>query len=579
MKRLINELIKNFKIMFRNWTSLSLLILAPIIFILLVGYAFTGDQISGVQIGVVAESGMDLSAISTSLSDFAEIHKYSSIEQCQVDLALQEMHICVQLEGMTLAKDSQKGSVVPASGAVVYYFDNSRRKLSTEIIQSIQEFFGLKAEEISIESAESIIQNIQDLIFFINERKSDFDVVRNESENIKIQLKERKQKLEDLRDEFMPEYLAVKDLQARLHAAAENLDNSIINISDEVSDVESRLQIVEDDLSVLDEFNETDLLDNVSISINSSLFDSMNQLHERLDRLLNFINSTRGDLSVLLYELDSLVSRIDSIKILLDEEIIRTDEYIKKIEVSVAKVDAAIAELDEQLAGLSMLEPGLAQKIVKPIIYDYDKLLKDRKNIQLAFPQLLVIVVMFLALLFSNIATLMEIHDKAYLRNLIAPVDNIIFFLGLFITEVIIVFMQILVLFVVAQTRLDIKIIEIFWPLSFITLLLIAVFVLVGMVFAFLFRTVQSSILVTIFSALIFFLFSSTLSLIEAMPAFAQYLSKHSPLVIGEFLVKQVQLFNNPLGAVYSKVLLLGMYVLVLFFLAVVLAKYRSART
>ncbi|MCX8147268.1 MAG: hypothetical protein N3D84_02275, partial [Candidatus Woesearchaeota archaeon] len=100
----------------------------------------------------------------------------------------------------------------------------------------------------------------------------------------------------------------------------------------------------------------------------------------------------------------------------------------------------------------------------------------------------------------------------------------------------------------------------------------------IGMIFAYLFRSTQSSVLVTTFSALIFFLFSNTLAPIEAMPPIAKFLSYHNPIVIGELLIKEVQLFNIPLILLASKIILLGAYVIILFISLLILAKIKNRR-
>ena len=50
------------------------------------------------------------------------------------------------------------------------------------------------------------------------------------------------------------------------------------------------------------------------------------------------------------------------------------------------------------------------------------------------------------------------------------------------------------------------------------------------------------------------------------------------PVVIGEFLVKEIQLFRMPLSLLTDKIMLLGAYIAVLFVVLLVLAKLKNKR-
>ncbi|MBU2634629.1 MAG: ABC transporter permease [Nanoarchaeota archaeon] len=562
IKKLLNEIIKNLKVMFRNKTSLSLLIIAPLIFILLVGYAFSNEDISGAKIGVISEEEIDLTPLSNNLKDYGVIIKYSTLEECQSDLILQKIHLCIGLENINLIEKSKIENFedIP-TGKVTFYYDNTRKKVSLGLIKTIKEIFGLTSEQISIETTETIIENIQSLVGFLNERKQEINEIKNESIQIKIQLIERKEKLEIIRDNFMPQYLLVKDLQNKLHNYSSNFDNSTNDL----------LILINDLTNNLEEFQDNSLY-------NESLDYFIGDIESQLSSLSVLLNSTTSQKDMIITTIDDIIISLDNIKIALDEEIAINEEYINKIDQSVEKVDELSQELDNKLNQLSGLSPDVAKKLVKPILYNYNELLENSTNIQLSFPQLLVIIIMFLTLLFSNVSTLTEIHNKAHLRNLIAPVNDILYIVGMLITSLIIILLQINILFVVAQIKLNILITPIFFKIILITILLIIPFILLGMIFAYLSKTVQSSILITTFVALLFFLFSNALFPIEIMPSFARIISNLNPLVIGEYLIKEVQLFNMPLNYLIPQISLIIVYIFILFLILIIVSKNKNKK-
>lgn len=574
--KLTNEFAKNLKIMFRNWTSLSLLVLAPLVFILLVGYAFSSEEVTGIKIGII--SGQDISMLAENVSDYGTAIKYLHVGECLGDMRLEKIHICLELKGSVTG-------VTPAgempSGTVVYYYDNTRKAISLAVIQKIQDFFGMKAEQISIESAQTIIESIQNLIGFINGRKSDITQIKNESEIIKSDLTERKQKLEEVRADFMPSYLRMKELQKSLHNYSSGLNSSAEEFSAEVSrtiaemrHLREGMELFEDAAAMAENAANTSQ-SNFSFSRLFADFESMELL---LSGMSNLTLSTASELNSAVAEVDGIVEIADEIKFMLDEEIANTGEYIKKIDASIERIDEVSRQLDEKLSELSALHPEMAEQLVRPIASEYDQLLKGVGNIQVTFPQLLVIIIMFISLLFANIATITEINDRAYLRNLIAPVDNIIYFVGLFLTSAVIVFSQIVVLFIVAETKLGVNISGMAGQISLVSIMLISLFILVGMAFAYLFASVQSSILITTFFALLVFLFGNMLSPLEAMPSFARILTAFNPLVIGEYLIRQVQLFGTPLGLLTHRIALLVIYIGAMLLVVIALFKRRNMK-
>jgi len=615
MKKLLNEFVKNLKLMFRNWTSLSLLVIAPLIFILLIGFAFSSDQIKGIDIGIITEDRIDIQPIINYVEEYGSIKEYGAMESCLDDLQLQRVHICLGLENIVFNKSSSDNGELP-TGKVNYYYDNTRKSLSLTLIKDIQEFFGLKAEQISIEGAESIIESIQRLISFINERKVDIDTVKEESKLIKSDLIDRKEKLIELRDDFLPSYNKIKELQSSaynysvyLNESAEDVNNNVVElifVMDEFNDSAFESYLLFKRLnetiynstqvknSLDDIINETlDVNDTIDVPINDSgvvvldddfdnktlrMFVLMGILKEKLVTLNENINNSNYNIQQAVTEIDLIIANLDNIKSLLDDEIIRTELYIERIDGSIKVIDEVSKELDEKLSNLEMLNPEMAEKLVKPIVYEYTLLLEDIKNIEITFPMLVVMIIMFIALLFSNIVTLMELHNKAFFRNMLAPVDDVIFVLGIIFTSVLIVFFQVLVLFTVSQYQLGINILPIFWAISFVSLLLILFFVLIGVMFAYLFKNVQTSILITTFTALILFLFSNSLAPIEVMPAVARFISNINPLVLGQYIIKQIQLFGTSFVQILPQILLLIIYICILFIIVIYLAKSYNRR-
>ncbi|MBN1502179.1 ABC transporter permease [Candidatus Woesearchaeota archaeon] len=629
MKQLGYELYKNFKIIFRSWSSISLLILGPLVLILLVGFAFSGESIHGIVIGVHSSNPASIRPMMDNFTQIGEIKEYTAIEQCIADLQIELTHICLDF-----SDNFVEGEELP-SGQVVFYYDNTRKKISNEIVNVLSSYFGNTSEQISIESAKTIFKNIEALVIFLSNRNQDIISVVNESENIKSDLIMRKQRLEEFQQEFLPRYYKVKRIQTQVAELTDKVNNSYTLLMNQSEALKQELLLLTDMIGLLQpttdhyiyKINDTlsvykksssivldqnplynltgltnlSMVNRLEISgiINSSLktidLTSLSD-EEYLDLLLLLTNkqsrtvitlideftNTTGQtfyqLITLKTEFDSMIVQLDEIKLMLDEEIEATDEYIAKIDASVARIQELREELDRNLLLLSKLNPTLAEKLVKPILQSFEPLMRNIKNIKLAFPSLLAQIIIFISILFANIVTLSELNSKAFLRNLIAPVNDLVYTLGLLITNLIVVLFQTGVLLAVAQFKFNIEITQIILPIIFVCILISLVFIIIGMVFAFVFSNEQTSILLTTFAALTFFLFSDIIAPLETMPLVAANIAYYNPFVLVQKIFRKIIIFDIPLGYSISELTILLGYLTLCTALLILISKLTNKK-
>ena len=212
-RQLLSEIGKNFRLMFRNWTTLLLLILAPLLLILLVGYAFSSDSMHGIKIGMVNSQNESLQPFLQNVSSYAEVINYPGVNNCIKDMMQEKVHICLTFSGSFAATNITQ---IPG-GEITFYHDNTRGKITTALVAQLKDFFGVTAEQISIVSAQNIFDNIQNLLFFLRERMNDVSAIKSEAIGIRADLVERKQKLEAARESFLPKYYKIKALQASIN--------------------------------------------------------------------------------------------------------------------------------------------------------------------------------------------------------------------------------------------------------------------------------------------------------------------------------------------------------------------------
>ncbi|MFH2020410.1 MAG: ABC transporter permease [archaeon] len=619
MKKLFFEQYKNFKILFRNLSSLLLLVIGPLVLILLIGFAYSGEGIHSINIGIISDDYSKLEPALANFSTFGTVKKYDKLADCTQELARQNAHICLEF-----SKDFMQGDV--PTGTIIFYYDNSKKALSNKIVDVISDFFGVAAEKISIDSAKTIFSNIQDMVVYIKDRNDDLNVLVNESQNIKNDLLARKEKLIEVRDEFSPSYEKIKKVQARLTNLSESVDadyeeylssleslkheltnlrtslalfssfdnseifyyfannSSIIKITDDIADISENITYYN-----LRDANFSMFSDHLFFSdFNQSVFFSQDEIHmtgylagqavASIDNVIfkssMFENSTDTYFAYLEYqkqEFDTAVGLLDTIKILIDADIDASDNYITKIEAASVKVALVQEELYSNIGHLDKINPDLAEKLISPILQSFEPLLPDVENVQIAFPGMLTIIIIFISILFANIVTLSEINSKAFYRNLIAPVDTFLFISGLIITNIIVAFFQVSVLLAVAQLSFHVNVLGNILPLLGLIFILVLLFTCIGMLLAVLIRNEQSSILTATFSALGIFLFSDAVTPLETMPQLAAAIAAWNPFVIAAGAFRKVLIYQ--IGFVGREIIILSLYALAVFILLIMVKK------
>ena len=622
IKNILYEQYKNFRILLRNMSSLLLLVIGPLVLILLVGFAYSGENIHDIRIGVVSSDYALLQPAFQNFSTYSYIITYNQTAQCVDDLRHQAIHICLEF-----SEDfGEKSGTEFTSGTITFYFDNSRKTLSNKIVEAISDYFGGEAEKISIESAKTIFSNIQNLVGFIETKNMDMYVLVNESQNMKANLIERRQRLMALRERFVPLYLQIKLEQAELDNISLALDRaygeyntSSESLSVELQSIQRRLS----NLNVFDvyiygdgKFNITDNItmilennitfynlslynytlnaDNLIINIednpnlpfpvnSSELFINISGIDPVIKtrvviasslRAIAFFENTLGNysntsesyyhyLKQQKRQFDEAVLLIDDVKIMLDNDIEVTGEYIEKIDIAVVKISQTQKELNSSISVFSRIKPEVAENLIRPFVQNYEPIIPSIKNIQLAYPGMIAIITIFISILFANIVTLSEINSKAFYRNLIAPVNILLFVIGLIITNIIIVSFQILVLFLVGYFNFGIDIFSVIGNLSLIIILLSLFFIILGMITAILIRNEQTAILTTTFLALTFFLFSNAITPLEVMPPVAAFLASKNPFVLASSALGKILIFGFGIEALWPEITYLAAYLII----------------
>jgi ABC-type multidrug transport system permease subunit len=540
---------KNLRLVFRNWTSFLLLILGPMLLILIVGYAFQGEDLHDIALGVHAAPGADIRAVIDALSS-QEIHVvyFPQITHCIAAMNHSEIHICADF-----SSDFQEGA-----GEITFYYDTTRYNLVRYILEYLQERVALTSEKISLELAEQIFADIN---LFVSDMQTGQTQVQELHENALLLREDLVALYENVsyaRQQFEGPYFRIKEAQEELnttlveatstYSASTNISvvlHDLYDVTTRLSGVNATVAAAEASLGALKRpYNKSRF-----IEIYTMISQTDAHVQETITALESTGNLTEVSLAQtmqLLEEVNTVVGSLDAMYV----QLVSTEEGIAvhnaNVDAGVENLDGLSASFDTYIAKFSAFGEVDAEKFLHPISATFVAVpsAEIATKIQLLFPILLIFMITFISILLSNMLVLNETHSPAYFRNFLIPVSDTLFIAGIFFTALVVVGIQILVLLALAHFNFAVDLSQNFPTFLLGLVLATIVFVEVGMIFGYLVRQRQTSLLLSLFFSLILFFFSNIVYPLEIMPKAAAFVARLTPFVVAQDIFREVLFFG-----------------------------------
>jgi ABC-type multidrug transport system permease subunit len=221
---------KNMKIFFRSRVSSIFIVLLPFLIILLAGYGFNSNNLSGVVVGVHYDNYSETTQ--NILGKFEEKgfsnKEYESLEHCVNSVKAAENHICVYFFSNNSQENSDK---------VIFYVDYSRTNLAHTLINII-------GEDVSSESLGVGETRVQDLIDMLSNARTNLMNIKRILESSSYSIKN----LRDLENE-------IKDPSSNLQQIIEDLEDfsNASQISSEINSLKYLKENISEDFENLED--------------------------------------------------------------------------------------------------------------------------------------------------------------------------------------------------------------------------------------------------------------------------------------------------------------------------------------
>ncbi|MBU2639769.1 MAG: ABC transporter permease, partial [Nanoarchaeota archaeon] len=321
-----------------------------------------------------------------------------------------------------------------------------------------------------------------------------------------------------------------------------NVEGSLMSMNLDFTEPNAILEEIQNKTNELKtDFNETrkfTQLEDLVISLKALFKDISGQSSTR-DNVLTSISSLKEDIS-------ANNQRIQDVK---DS----TDSIITKIEaIEVTDVDSIVSPI---------------KTVTKPIS-------REKTHINYLFPTLIMMIVMFVSLLLSSITVIREKISSAYFRNFISPTNSGIFVLATYLTNILIITVQLIVVFGVMMA-INPSLASTLSNVSLAILLITTVFILLGMIVGYVFTSEETATVGAISLGTVLLFFSNTIIPLETLPTTIKNIANFNIFVIGESILRKLILFESSLKAISKEISILLAYMFI--FIAIIAIVYRAS--
>jgi len=537
---------KNVKLLLRAKGSALIVIFAPLLIVLILGLSYNTSSQFGLSIGVYAPSYTDdVNSFVTLLEEDAfTIQKYdSSLDDCIEDIKMGQVHTCISLPESLSVEDNTPREIT-------FYVDPSRLNLVWMVQETVQGKFDIKSQEISEGLTQNILTKVAQTQTTITETSGTLSSVRSEAAAVSGVTASVRSDLAVLdlggsTADFGSEIL--KNLTEELDSAKESVDKSLerleeANMSASDKNVLRRyLTEASESLAATDEIDDNGTSTSAK-SVFAGLIDELNVTRTKLSKASTAIAGATPALASSGTTLEQIQSSLDSV----------------------------LASLNDISATLSAQKVTEAGTIVSPLTTIIEPVQEEGTYLNYLFPAILVLVVMFSSLLLGTTLVMMEKNSPAFLRNFFLPIRKMTFIISVYMTNVILIIIQLLVILGISLFFLTDTLPQ-FPNLALVLFIAASVFTFLGMAIGYFFVSEETGILASISLGNIFLFFSGLILPLEGLSPTLRSIAQYSPFVIAKNLIREVFLFSSPLQAVWVDLVIFVGYAVVLFVIILIL--------
>ncbi|MBT5739771.1 ABC transporter permease [Candidatus Woesearchaeota archaeon] len=573
--KFLASLVKDFKILFRDFTSVFLVVVGPLAVMLVLLLAFSNIGFTDITIGYTNPGGTEYQEFIPKLSYIGNFVEYDSIGACQQDLKYQNNYLCLE----------------PRDSTLVVHFDNTRELISLILINQVRSAATFEKENLQKAQAKSFLSEISKAERYMDEGDRFAGELLNDLSGQRGELIDTSRDLGDIENDISGR---IDDLNS-VRSVVIPLEQSISN-SAEREIAEARQLIVDSSDALLLAANDLDSAGGDGSYLRSLAFtlsDNGNGLYALEQNILTSLTT----FPLLINELNTAINQLENAREFVGSSQNRIDRGVDLLDQRSQEIRELQQELREKQRELKEIGKMSEEDIVNPFLLDYQPLFtvserlkaktldvdltdEEKKRlvnfgaIQTFLPLIMVLLICFISTILANILTLNELHSKAFLRNQILPMSWLTRFFSKFSTVLVVTVIQALIILFIGYVVFFLDIFGSFWIILLVLVLLVGTYSLIGIAVAYFVNSKTTSLLFCSFFLIINILLGGIIYPIERMAPFMTYVAEAVPFQSGVSMLQQSIFYHVPFSLMWQQLLQMVSLLLVSFIVVVIARKY-----
>ncbi len=532
---------KNLTLLLRAKASALIVVFGPLLVMLILGISYNTSGPYGLTLGVNApESSGEVQQFLDGLQQegFRVVKYDESVEKCVEDLKSSIVHACLQVPSSFQVEGNEQKEVA-------FYLDPSRMHLVWMVQDTLNKKFQVQLQQVSQQLSQEILEKLHTTKNTLAERKGLLSLAQERS----AQASQAAQ--------------AVQNSLTGLDVAVtgDSYDLSLVQT------VTERAALAKSKVSgALSSFREQNLSGTSGEAVEGDLQSAAAALQELSSilegegtiTLTSVFTSMQSDLQTTRAKLTSAATAIQSSTPQLGITTSSLQETTGALESALQTVNDIQANLERQ----TVTDP---ETVTAPLKARIETVTSPRTYLNYLFPTLLMVVIMFTSLLLGTTLVMMEKNSPAFLRNYFLPLKKATFVLSTYLTTLIVIFAQIVVILGISLFFVH-DLLPAMPALFGVLFLSSSVFTFLGMGLGYLFVSEETAVLASISTGSLLLFVSGVVLPVESISPALREVMQYNPFVLGEKVLRESVIFQTPLAAVGGDLLLLVSYALILLF-------------
>jgi ABC-type multidrug transport system permease subunit len=259
-------------------------------------------------------------------------------------------------------------------------------------------------------------------------------------------------------------------------------------------------------------------------------------------------------------DIDDQIDDLKKIKDQISSNFSNFDEMNVKISGLKLNIDLLVINLDNLINSLNVFEINNAESIIAPFDFKLESINPVDEKREYLIPTIISLIALFGGILISSTLVLKNKKTRAYFRNFVTPTRDITFVFATYLTSLIILLMQFLLVFLGLYFVFDMNFFASSFSILAILVLGCSTFIFIGMFLGYVFKSEETIVFSSVLFASILMFFSNIILPLENISSNLFRIVSFNPLVLVENALKKIYLFGLDFGSILVELTVLGLF-------------------